>query len=89
MHYVYLLQDKNKHFYIGCTKDLRKRFAEHNSGKSNYTRGKKWHLIYYESYLSKYDAFEREKKLKNFSQSFAHLRNRLKDSLLIAKISEG
>ena len=37
--YVYLLQSRNdpKKHYIGITKDLKKRMAYHNSGKSSHT----------------------------------------------------
>jgi len=61
MWYTYLLQSKkNKHWYTGCTSDLRKRFKRHQSSLVPATKG--WgpfDLIYYESCLNKKDAFAR------------------------------
>jgi putative endonuclease len=39
MHYVYLLENGNPEprRYIGVTTDLKRRFAEHNAGKSIHT----------------------------------------------------
>ena len=81
MHYLYLIKNEINELYFGCTHDLKRRFKEHNSGKSAYTRGHRWKLIYYEAYLSKEDAFLREKRLKQFGQSMSHLKNRLKFTL--------
>ncbi len=82
-YYVYILKSKQHNWlYIGCTSDLVKRLIEHNSGKSFTT--KKYlplELVYYEAYLSKIDAFEREKKLKYFGSSVAKLKKRIKNSL--------
>jgi putative endonuclease len=66
MQYVYVLQSKkDDDMYIGCTNDLRKRLKLHNSGKVKSTKLRKpFRLIYYESYLNKHDAFEREKFFK-------------------------
>ncbi len=78
MFYVYLLQNKNGQWYTGYTHDLRKRFAEHNNRKSEYT---KWRgpyvLIYYEACLSEEDARSREKYLKS-GMGKRYLKNRLK-----------
>jgi predicted GIY-YIG superfamily endonuclease len=38
-------------------------------------------LIYYEAYLSRTDAFNREKKLKQFGSSVAKLKMRIQNSL--------
>jgi putative endonuclease len=83
MYYVYLLKsEKTGGYYIGCTNNLRKRVAEHNSGKSLYTRNKApWELRYYEAYFSKNDAFQREKQLKKNKSGYRELRKRLADSL--------
>lgn len=66
MYYVYILRSKkDKDLYIGCTKDLRKRFKEHNDGLSDSTSQRRpFELIYYEAILNKEDAFDREKYLK-------------------------
>ena len=56
---------KDNNFYIGCTNNLKKRFSEHNAGKSKATVGRMpFILIYYEAYINKEDAFAREQYLK-------------------------
>lgn len=79
MQYVYLLKStKTGSYYIGCTNDLRRRVAEHNSGKSISTKSKMpWELRYYEAYTSKSDAFQREKQLKKNKSGYRELRKRL------------
>ena len=66
-YYVYILQSfKNKSFYIGYSTDLKKRFLEHNSGKSLATNPfKPYRLIFYEAFLNKADAKNREEYLKS------------------------
>ena len=66
MHYVYALKSKiNGDLYIGCTEDLRNRYALHNEGKIRSTHAyKPWVLVYYEAYGSKVDATMREVELK-------------------------
>jgi len=66
MWYVYVLQNRKRHWYIGSTKDLRKRILRHNSGKNKSTKyGMPWKLIYCEVSLDKRDARAREKYLKS------------------------
>ncbi len=70
MYYVYLLQEeKSSKHYIGYTKDLKRRIKEHNSVHQGFTSIGKWKLVYYEAYLSKEDAEERERKLKQDGRS--------------------
>lgn len=66
MYYTYVLQsDRDKKFYTGYTKDLRKRLEEHNTGKIAATRGRTpLRLVYYEACLNQQDAAHREKYLK-------------------------
>ena len=66
MFYTYVLQSqKSGKIYIGYTNDLRKRFKEHNDGKSTYTKGRgPYKIIYYEACLNKDDARSRELYLK-------------------------
>jgi len=57
MHYVYILHLSNNKFYTGFTSDLKRRFAEHKSGKVESTK----HvipvkLILYEAYYLESDA---------------------------------
>lgn len=78
-HYVYILKStRNGDWYTGCTSDLRKRVAEHNEGKSRYTKDRgPYELIYYEASLSKTDAFARERYLKS-GMGKRYIKNRLK-----------
>jgi len=67
MYYTYILRSrKSGRFYTGYTNDLRKRFKEHNDGKSAYTKTRgPYELIYYEACLDEEDAKSREKYLKS------------------------
>ena len=82
MFYVYVLQSsKNGQLYTGSTSDLRKRFKEHNSGLSEYTKHRgPYTLLYYEACGNELDAREREKYLKT-GMGKRFLRNRIKRSL--------
>jgi len=69
MYYVYILKINNE-FYIGYTEDLRRRVKQHKSeGKIE--------LIYYEAYLSKKSATNREKKLKHYGSAWRALKKRI------------
>ena len=81
MQYVYILRGINSgRWYTGCTGDLRKRFKEHNKGKSLYTKRDTYKLIYYEACENRKDAFTREKYLKT-GMGKRYLKNRLKNFL--------
>ena len=61
--------------YVGYTNNIKKRINLHNDSKgAKFTRGKKWKLIYYKSYVSKRDAMKEEYKLKKNYK----LRNKIK-----------
>ncbi|MAZ30230.1 excinuclease ABC subunit C [bacterium] len=66
MHYVYILQSESDgELYVGCTNDIQRRVEEHNTKKVQSTKNRTpLHLIHYEAFLDKYDAFERECFLK-------------------------
>lgn len=81
MFYVYFIQNSEHDLYIGSTNDLRRRIKEHNSGKTRYTRGKEWKLVYYEAHLDESDARLREKRLKQQGQAMAQLKRLIKNSL--------
>ena len=73
--FVYVLGSKNKSkltTYVGYTNNLLKRIVLHNSGKgAKFTRGRKWYLMYYETFKSKSKAMKREyfiKKDKKFRE---------------------
>jgi putative endonuclease len=82
MYYVYLLKSGwDGHLYIGYTKDLRKRFQDHQNGKVPSTKSRvPLELVFYESYKSMADAKRREKYLKT-SKGKSSLRLMLRDSL--------
>lgn len=78
MFYVYVIQNINKRLYTGYTNDLRKRFNQHNTKKSKYTRYRgPYKLIYYEACLNADDARSRETYLKS-GMGKRYLKNRLK-----------
>ena len=79
MYYTYVLRSsKDKKLYTGYTNDLRKRFKEHNEGKSFHTKFRgPFELIYYEACHSKEDARSRELYLKS-GNGKRYLKARLK-----------
>lgn len=85
-YYVYVLQSlKNLKWYIGYTIDLRKRFEEHQTNKSTYTKGRgPFKLIYYEASLNMLDARARERYLKS-GIGRRYLKNRLKRFLFLTE----
>jgi len=85
MFYMYVLKSEpNGSLYIGFALDLRERFIKHNQGLVRTTKNlRPWELIYYEAYRSKKDALIREKQLKRFAKSFAMLKRRIHNSLML------
>jgi len=82
MFYTYVLySSKDKKFYIGFTKDLKKRLFEHMKGKVASTANRlPIKLIYYEACLNENDALKREKYFKTgFGRRF--LKNRVETYL--------
>lgn len=79
MFYTYVLKSKkNSNLYTGSTKDLRKRFKEHNDKESKYTKSRgPYKLIYYEACLDENDARSRELYLKS-GKGKRYLKSRLK-----------
>ena len=67
MWHVYVLRSlKNGRLYIGSTNDLERRLAEHNSGKSKYTRSTRpFELVYQEDCKERVEARRRELFLKS------------------------
>lgn len=66
-YYVYILKStKDKSLYIGYTSDLKKRLDEHNLGKNLATKPFiPYKLIFYEAFLNRVDAKNREEYLKS------------------------
>ena len=67
MYYIYVLKSQNtKSLYKGQTDNLKKRLREHNNGKVKSTKAFiPWEIIYYEEFLSREEAVNREKYLKS------------------------
>ena len=82
MYYVYVLKSlKDFRMYVGFTKNLKKRFDDHNQGKVNSTMNRRpFELIYYEASRNQKDALKREKYLKT-TYGKHYLKNRLKYDL--------
>jgi len=83
MFYVYVIQSEKDldRFYIGFSADLRRRFKEHNDGSNHSTRGNKWRLVYYEAYLTRDAAIQRERVLKGDGRTRRHLMERIRAML--------
>jgi len=81
MFYAYVLQSLTDNFtYIGSTEDLKKRFKEHNSGKTKSIKHRlPFKLVYYEAYETKYLARKREIELKKNSSKKEELFKRIFD----------
>ena len=63
--------------YVGYTNNLKKRIKLHNSGRgAKFTRGRKWLLIYKESFKSKKEAISREYYIKNNRLLRKNLKNK-------------
>ena len=78
--YVYVLQSLKARgeIYIGYTRDLRKRFAQHNNSESTATkRYAPWKLAYYEAFSQEALARAREARLKNYGNSMLELKKRI------------
>ena len=67
MYYVYILQsEKDKRYYIGQTKDIKKRFARHMKGEVISTRNRRpLKIVYSEECSSRREAMNREKYIKS------------------------
>lgn len=67
MYYVYaLVSQKDKNLYIGFSRNVEKRLAEHNSGRVKSTRGRvPFRLAYKEVVGTLLEARKREKYLKS------------------------
>ncbi|MBI5465772.1 MAG: GIY-YIG nuclease family protein [Candidatus Kerfeldbacteria bacterium] len=81
MYYVYILQSaKDGKLYFGYTNDLRSRVAQHNRGETPSTKNRRpLKLVYYESYINRYDAKRRELFLKG-GKGHRELKVQLRDT---------
>ncbi len=80
--YVYVLQSqKDKYFYTGYTKDIRRRVKQHNNGEVISTKLRiPFELVYWEGSLNQQDATRREKYLKT-AWGKRYIKSRLKHYL--------
>jgi len=83
MFYVYiLLSKKDNKFYIGYTKNVERRFVEHQLGKVVSTKNRRpLLLVGYEGYQNKEDAISREKYFKSGGKAHNDLLMRFKNIL--------
>ena len=83
MYYVYILHLSNNQLYTGYTSDLKRRFQEHQRGKSEFTsQHLPVQLIHYEAYSLESDARRRESFLKT-TEGKRLLRQQIRDCLNI------
>lgn len=70
MHYIYILECKDKTLYTGYTTDIEKRMMMHNKGLgAKYTRGRGPVVLkYFEEFNNKNDALKREKAIQKLSR---------------------
>ena len=69
---------KNKVTYVGWTNNLKKRIHKHNLGLgAKFTRGRKWKILYFESFDSRIKAMKREFVLKKNKKFRYFLRNKI------------
>ena len=83
MFYVYVIQSDRDtdRFYIGYSADLRQRLKQHNGNSNCSTRGTTWRLVYYEAYLTRDAAIQREQILKGDGRTRRHLMERIRTML--------
>jgi predicted GIY-YIG superfamily endonuclease len=71
MAWMYILECADGSYYVGSTKDIKRRLMEHQSGLgANYTsRRLPVKLVYSEEFERVADAFAREKQVQNWSRA--------------------
>lgn len=71
MHYIYIVECRDKTLYTGYTNDLEKRLKAHNENKgAKYTRGRTPVVLkYFEEFDNKIDAMKRESQIKKLRRA--------------------
>lgn len=65
MYQVYIIKNQADQKYIGLSEDIEKRLADHNLGKSKWTKGKgPWKVVRESSEMSLSEARKLENKMK-------------------------
>lgn len=69
-YFVYILKCADKSLYTGITTDVKRRFAEHKSGKGgHYTRSRKAiKIVYMERRKDRSSALKRESQIKKLTR---------------------
>jgi putative endonuclease len=72
MFFVYMLESEvNGDFYKGMTSDVSKRLAEHNEGKSRFTKALvPWKLVYVQFFATRGEALAEERRLKRCNKVY-------------------
>lgn len=71
MNYTYMVECSDGTLYTGWTNNLEKRIKAHNDGKgAKYTKTRlPVRLIYYEEFLTKEEAMQREYRIKRLTRA--------------------
>lgn len=71
MNYTYMVECSDGTLYTGWTNNLEKRIKAHNDGKgAKYTKTRlPVRLIYYEEFLTKEEAMQREYRIKRLTRT--------------------
>ncbi|PIU42745.1 MAG: endonuclease [Parcubacteria group bacterium CG_4_9_14_0_2_um_filter_35_11] len=70
MYTVYIIQSvQDNSYYIGQTKNLEKRMAEHNRGLNRSTKSRgPWKLVYQREFSTRKESYKEEQRLKSFKK---------------------
>jgi len=62
---VYIIQNRERKFYIGLSDDVVRRVKQHNTGQSHWTKGRgPWEIVWQSEELPLTDARKLENRLK-------------------------
>lgn len=68
-YYIYILECRDKSYYVGHTDNIEQRLADHAAGMSHYTSTRlPVNLIYIQQFQSRDEAFVVERQLKGWSR---------------------
>ena len=82
--FVYILECKDKSYYVGHTDNIEKRIAEHAEGMCGYTlKQLPVKLIYIEQFQTRDEAFIAEHKIKGWTKKKEALMQKRFDELII------
>ena len=66
MYTVYVLRNQQGRLYIGHTRDMERRLAQHQAGTARWTKSHgPWQLVHQENYPTRAEAMRRETELKS------------------------